>query len=63
MSQDCIAPLETGLRAYLAWVEGTDHVYLGNVAVNSLLSIVTADAFGGARQCAAALALSLSRAR
>ncbi|HSV15887.1 MAG TPA: right-handed parallel beta-helix repeat-containing protein [Tepidisphaeraceae bacterium] len=33
--QDCSAPLVTGVRGYLIWGEGTDHVYLGNSAANS----------------------------
>jgi PKD repeat protein len=33
--QDCKAPLATGLRAYLVWGQGQDHVYLGNSAANS----------------------------
>jgi PKD repeat protein len=35
MVQDCAAPLITGVRGYLIWGEGTDHVYLGNSAANS----------------------------
>lgn len=35
MVQDCTAPLETGLRGYFSWVEGSDHVYLGNTVANS----------------------------
>lgn len=33
--QDCVSPLETGLRSYFAWVQGQDHVYLGNRVANS----------------------------
>jgi Ca2+-binding RTX toxin-like protein len=33
--QDNSAPLTTGVRGYLAWGEGSDHVYLGNYAANS----------------------------
>lgn len=33
--QDCVAPLETGIRSYFAWVQGQDHVYLGNRVANS----------------------------
>jgi len=33
--QDNTAPLPTGLRAYFAWSEGSDHVFLGNTAANS----------------------------
>jgi PKD repeat protein len=33
--QECNAPLVTGLRGYLVWGQGTDHVYLGNFAANS----------------------------
>jgi PKD repeat protein len=32
---DCKAPLKTGLRAYLVWVQGSDFVCVGNVAANS----------------------------
>ena len=35
LMQDCAAPTLTGLRSYLAWIEGADHVYLGNLAFNS----------------------------
>lgn len=35
LMQDCRAPLDTGLRAYLAWVEGEQWVFLGNAAANS----------------------------
>ncbi len=30
-----IAPLTTGIRGYLVWGEGTDHVYLNNTVANS----------------------------
>lgn len=33
--QDNAAPLMTGVRGYLVWGEGSDHVYLGNSMVNS----------------------------
>jgi PKD repeat protein len=33
--QGCRSPLKTGLRAYLVWGQGTDLVYLGNIAANS----------------------------
>ena len=33
--QGCVAPSPTGLRSYLAWVQGRDQVILGNHAVNS----------------------------
>lgn len=33
--QDSSAPSVVGVRSYFAWVEGNDHVYLGNKAVNS----------------------------
>ena len=33
--QGCSAPLPTGLRGYLVWGQGTDHVYLANHAANS----------------------------
>jgi PKD repeat protein len=33
--QDCRAPSKVGLRAYLIWGQGTDHVYLGNMVANS----------------------------
>jgi PKD repeat protein len=33
--QHCSAPLATGLRGYLVWGQGTDHVYLDNSAANS----------------------------
>lgn len=29
------APLETGLRSYMVWGQGSDHVYLNNTCVNS----------------------------
>lgn len=35
LMQDCVAPTLAGLRSYLAWVEGTDQVYLNNFAFNS----------------------------
>jgi PKD repeat protein len=35
LMQDCAAPSIVGLRSYLAWVEGTDQVYIGNLAFNS----------------------------
>jgi hypothetical protein len=35
LMQDCDAPLDTGIRAYLAWCEGSDIVFLGNYAINS----------------------------
>ncbi|HEX3355834.1 MAG TPA: PKD domain-containing protein, partial [Tepidisphaeraceae bacterium] len=35
MAIDNSCPLETGLRSYFAWVQGSDHVYLGNTVVNS----------------------------
>lgn len=35
LMQDCRAPLETGIRSYLAWVEGEQWVFLGNIAANS----------------------------
>lgn len=35
LMQDCRAPSHTGIRSYLAWVEGRQWVFLGNVAVNS----------------------------
>ena len=34
--QDNVAPNANSIRAYLAWVQGSDHVYLGNVAKDSL---------------------------
>jgi PKD repeat protein len=33
--QGCSAPLATGLRGYLVWGQGMDHVYLANRAANS----------------------------
>lgn len=33
--QDCRAPSPTGLRAYLVWGQGSDHVYIGNEDANS----------------------------
>ena len=33
--QDCDSPLETGLRSYLAWMQGSDWTVLGNRVVNS----------------------------
>ncbi|HRK29451.1 MAG TPA: PKD domain-containing protein [Tepidisphaeraceae bacterium] len=48
LMQDCIAPLATGLRSYLAWVEGSDQAYLGNVAVNSTREAVLRMSNGGA---------------
>src|SRR5207244_3465258 len=33
--QDSSAPLTTGMTGYFAWVEGSDHVYLGNQIANS----------------------------
>ncbi len=33
--QDNVAPLETGIRSYFIWSEGSDHAYLGNVVANS----------------------------
>lgn len=35
LMQDCASPSIVGLRSYLAWVEGKDQVYLGNLAFNS----------------------------
>lgn len=35
MVQNNSAPLMSGLRGYLVWGQGSDHVYLGNTAVNS----------------------------
>lgn len=35
LMQDCRAPLDTGIRSYLAWVEGEQWVFLGNIAANS----------------------------
>ena len=35
LALDNSAPSTTGLREYFAWVEGTDHVYLGNDVANS----------------------------
>jgi len=35
LMQDCDAPLDTGIRAYLVWCEGSDIVFLGNYAINS----------------------------
>src|SRR5688572_11826199 len=35
LMQDCRATLPTGLRSYLAWVEGEQWAFLGNTAVNS----------------------------
>jgi hypothetical protein len=35
MGIDNSCPLETGLRSYFAWVQGADHVYLGNTVANS----------------------------
>jgi len=34
--QDCSESLVNGLRGYLVWSQGTDHVYLGNVVPNSV---------------------------
>lgn len=33
--QDSRAPSDTGVRSYFAWVQGSDHVYLGNYVANS----------------------------
>jgi hypothetical protein len=33
--QDSTAPLDTGIRNYFAWVQGSDFVFLGNSAANS----------------------------
>jgi PKD repeat protein len=33
--QGCTAPLTTGIRGYLIWGQGMDHVYLANQAANS----------------------------
>ena len=35
LCQENVSPLKTGLRAYLAYVVGTDQVYLGNTVANS----------------------------
>ena len=35
MAMDNSCPLPTGLRSYFAWVQGSDHVYLGNYIANS----------------------------
>lgn len=35
LAQGNVAPSPTGLRAYLSYVVGTDHVYLGNTVANS----------------------------
>jgi PKD repeat protein len=35
MAIDNSCPLDSGLRSYFAWVQGSDHVYLGNTVVNS----------------------------
>ncbi|MCS7033081.1 MAG: right-handed parallel beta-helix repeat-containing protein, partial [Phycisphaerae bacterium] len=50
LMQQCIAPLTTGLRGYLAWVEGTDHVYLGNTVVNSTREAPLRISFTGAER-------------
>lgn len=50
LMQDCVAPLATGLRSYLAWIEGTDQVYLGNAAVNSTREAVMRISYTGAQR-------------
>jgi len=50
LMQDCVAPLPTGLRAYMAWVEGTDQAYIGNVVVNSTREAVMRVGNGGAKR-------------
>lgn len=50
LMQDCVAPLVTGLRSYLAWIEGSDQVYLGNHAVNSTREAVMRISFTGAER-------------
>lgn len=48
LMQDCAAPTLTGLRSYLAWIEGSDHVYLGNLAFNSTREAVMRVGLSGA---------------
>jgi hypothetical protein len=35
LMQDSSAPLADGLHGYLSWIQGSDHVYLGNTVANS----------------------------